>query len=316
MSKPKPKKKPVVTQIQAEDAVRTLLRWAGDDPTREGLLDTPKRVVRAYSDWFSGYAIDPADYLRRTFEEVAGYDEMIVLRDIQFESFCEHHMAPIIGRAHVGYLPTDKVVGISKLARVVDAYARRFQVQEKLTAQIAHCIELVLKPRGVGVVIDAMHQCMTTRGVHKRGVSMITSQMRGTFRDDARAAREFLRFIDIDTGQCPAPDSRGKRIRCRKDTCSSHPPRRASLRVHLRYGADRRHGLRADHSRAAALDREFPRRRQYRRAPPSGTAISRRLFCHEVRFATPVQGALSDWLRPASCGSCCRTSASASTSWG
>ena len=190
-----------VTQTQAEDAVRTLLRWAGDDPAREGLVDTPRRVVRAYSDWFSGYAIDPADYLRRTFEEVAGYDEMIVLRDIQFESFCEHHMAPIIGRAHVGYLPTDKVVGISKLARVVDAYARRFQVQEKLTAQIAHCIELVLKPRGVGVVIDAMHQCMTTRGVHKRGVSMITSQMRGTFRDDARTRAEFLRFIDIDTGR-------------------------------------------------------------------------------------------------------------------
>ena len=144
-----------ITQEQAEDAVRTLLRWAGDDPKREGLLDTPKRVVKAYRDWFSGYGIDPAEYLRRTFEEVAGYDEMIVLRDISFESFCEHHMAPIIGRAHVGYLPTDKVVGISKLARVVEAYARRLQVQEKLTAQIAHCIGMVLKPRGVGVVIDA-----------------------------------------------------------------------------------------------------------------------------------------------------------------
>jgi GTP cyclohydrolase I len=188
---------PAVTKTQAEDAVRTLLRWAGEDPSREGLLDTPKRVVEAYGDWFSGYDIDPSAYLKRTFEEVAGYDEMIVLRDIEFESFCEHHMAPIIGRAHVGYLPTDKVVGISKLARVVDGYARRFQVQEKLTAQIAHCIEDVLKPRGVGVVIDAVHQCMTTRGVHKRGVSMITSQMLGTFREDARTRSEFLRFVDI-----------------------------------------------------------------------------------------------------------------------
>jgi len=187
-----------VNQAQAEEAVRTLLRWAGEDPRREGLLDTPKRVAEAYRDWFSGYATDPAEYLGRTFEEVAGYDEMIVLRDIHFESFCEHHMAPIIGRAHVGYLPTDKVVGISKLARVVDAYARRFQVQEKLTAQIAHCIGTVLKPRGVGVVIDATHQCMTTRGVHKTGVSMITSQMLGTFREDARTRAEFLRFIDID----------------------------------------------------------------------------------------------------------------------
>jgi GTP cyclohydrolase I len=199
-----PKAAPVdqkaVDQAHAEEAVRTLLRWAGEDPQREGLLDTPTRVAKAYRDWFSGYAVDPAEYLGRTFEEVAGYDEMIVLRDIPFESFCEHHMAPIIGRAHVGYLPTDKVVGISKLARVVDAYARRLQVQEKLTAQIAHCIDMVLKPRGVGVVIDAVHQCMTTRGVHKRGVSMITSQMLGSFRDDARTRSEFLRFIDIDSG--------------------------------------------------------------------------------------------------------------------
>ncbi len=195
---PKPKKN-IVSQAQAENAVRTLLRWAGDDPKREGLRDTPTRVVRAYREWFSGYTVDPADYLRRTFEEVAGYDEMIVLRDIPFESFCEHHMAPIIGRAHVGYVPVDKVVGISKLARVVEAYARRFQVQEKLTAQIAHCIGMVLKPRGVGVVIDAVHQCMTTRGVHKRGVSMVTSQMLGSFRDDARTRAEFLRFIDIDS---------------------------------------------------------------------------------------------------------------------
>ncbi len=185
-----------VTQQQAEDAVKTLLLWAGEDPAREGLRDTPTRVVRAYRDWFSGYLSDPADYLRRTFEEVAGYDEMIVLRDIEFESHCEHHMAPIIGRAHVGYLPTNKVVGISKLARVVDGYARRFQVQEKLTAQIAACIAGVLKPRGVGVVIDATHQCMTTRGVHKRAVSMVTSKMLGAFRDDARTRAEFLRFID------------------------------------------------------------------------------------------------------------------------
>ena len=186
-----------VTREAAEEAVRTLLTWAGDDPSREGLLETPKRVVNAYKDWFSGYSIDPAEYLRRTFEEVGGYDEMIVLRDITFESHCEHHMAPIIGRVHVGYLPTNKVVGISKLARVVDGYARRFQVQEKLTAQVAGCIHDVLKPRGVGVVVDAVHQCMTTRGVHKRAVSMVTSRMMGTFREDARTRSEFLQFIDI-----------------------------------------------------------------------------------------------------------------------
>jgi GTP cyclohydrolase IA len=186
-----------VSREQAEEAVRTLLRWAGDDPSREGLLDTPKRVVNAYADWFSGYAVDPREYMRRTFEEVEGYDEMVVLRDVAFESYCEHHMAPIIGRAHVGYLPSTKVVGISKLARVVDGYARRFQVQEKLTAQIAACIDEVLKPRGVGVVIDSEHQCMTTRGVHKRGVSMVTSRMVGIFRSDARTRAEFLQFIDI-----------------------------------------------------------------------------------------------------------------------
>lgn len=183
------------TREDAEAAVRTLLRWAGDDPAREGLLDTPKRVVKAYGDWFSGYATDPREYLLRTFEEVAGYDELIVLRDIQFESHCEHHMAPIIGRAHVGYLPDGKVVGISKLARVVEAYARRFQVQEKMTAQIADTICEVLAPRGVGVVVEAVHECMTTRGVHKRGVSMVTSKMLGTFRDDARTRSEFLDFI-------------------------------------------------------------------------------------------------------------------------
>ena len=190
--------KSAVTREEAEAAVTTLLRWSGDDPAREGLRDTPKRVVKAYQDWFSGYSSDPGEYLRRTFEEVEGYDEMVVLRDISFESFCEHHMAPIIGRAHVGYLPTDRVVGISKLARVVDGYARRFQVQEKLTAQIAGCINDVLKPRGVGVVIDAVHQCMTTRGVHKRGVSMVTSKMLGTFRVDASTRAEFLRFIAIE----------------------------------------------------------------------------------------------------------------------
>ena len=185
----------------AEAAVRTLLSWAGDDPRREGLLDTPKRVVDAYGDWFSGYGEDPEDYLARTFEEVAGYDEMIVLRDIEFESHCEHHMAPIIGKAHVGYLPDGKVVGISKLARVVEAYARRLQVQEKLTAQIAHCIQTVLQPRGVAIVIEGAHECMTTRGVHKRGVSMITSKMLGSFREDARTRAEFLRFIDVGPGR-------------------------------------------------------------------------------------------------------------------
>jgi len=154
-------------------------------------------VVDAYRDWFSGYEIDPAAYLRRTFEEVGGYDELIVLRDVSFESHCEHHMAPIIGRVHVGYLPDSKVVGISKLARVVDGYARRFQVQEKLTAQIANCITEVLRPRGVGVVVAAVHQCMTTRGVHKRNVSMVTSRMTGVFRSDARTRAEFLRFIDM-----------------------------------------------------------------------------------------------------------------------
>jgi GTP cyclohydrolase I len=199
--KKNPAKVASVTQNQAEDAVRVLLRWAGDDPSREGLIDTPKRVANAYKDWFSGYADNPADELRRTFEEVAGYDEMVVLRDIEFSSHCEHHMAPIVGRAHVGYLPSNRVVGISKLARVVEIYARRLQVQEKLTAQIAHCINEVLKPRGVGVVIDASHECMTTRGVNKTGVSMISSQMVGTFRTDARTRGEFLRFIDIDSGR-------------------------------------------------------------------------------------------------------------------
>ena len=181
---------------KAEEAIKTLLLWAGEDTRREGLLDTPKRVVRAYEDWFSGYKENPVDYLRRTFEEVEGYDEMVILRDISFESHCEHHMAPILGKAHVGYLPNNKVVGISKLARVVETFSRRFQVQEKMTAQIAHCIQDVLQPKGVGVIVEARHQCMTTRGVHKTGVSMVTSQMIGSFRKDARTRIEFLRMID------------------------------------------------------------------------------------------------------------------------
>ncbi len=197
MAKKKKNRKPGrPSRKQAEDAVTTLLLWAGEDPQREGLVDTPERVAKAYEDWFSGYKDDPVRYLMRTFEEVNGYDEMIVLRDITFESHCEHHMAPIIGRAHIGYLPDTKVVGISKLARVVEAFARRFQVQEKMTAQIANCIEDVLKPKGVGVVIEAVHQCMTTRGIHKSNVSMVTSQMVGAFRKDARTRAEFLRMLD------------------------------------------------------------------------------------------------------------------------
>ncbi len=184
-----------VTQAEAEAAIRTLLRWAGDDPAREGLRDTPRRVAKAYKEWFAGYAQDPTAYLARTFEEVAGYDEMIVLRNIELESHCEHHMAPIIGRAHVGYLPRNRVVGISKLARVVDAYAKRLQVQEKMTAQIAQCIHDTLQPIGVGVVIEASHECMTTRGVHKRGVSMVTSTLLGCFREDHRTRDEFMRLM-------------------------------------------------------------------------------------------------------------------------
>ena len=179
-------------------AVATMIRWAGDDPSREGLAGTPERVARSYDEHFQGYAVGPVVLLQRTFEEVEGYDEMVLLRDIRFESHCEHHMAPIIGKAHVGYLPRSKVVGISKLARVVEAFARRFQVQEKMTAQIANCIQDVLQPKGVGVVIEATHQCMTTRGIHKSDVSMVTSQMVGTFRKDARTRMEFLRMIDAN----------------------------------------------------------------------------------------------------------------------
>ena len=186
---------PMPTREEAEAAVRTLLRWAGDNPDREGLRDTPARVVRAYNDWFSGYGEDPEEYLRRTFEEVEGYDEMIVLRDIRFESHCEHHLAPIIGKAHIGYLPNNKVVGISKLARVVETFSRRLQVQEKMNAQIAQMIMRVLEPKGVGVVIEGAHQCMTTRGVHKPGVTMVTSTMLGDFRSDQATRREFLHVI-------------------------------------------------------------------------------------------------------------------------
>jgi GTP cyclohydrolase I len=188
-------KAPRPSRIEAEEAVRILLRWAGDDPGREGLRDTPERVARAYEDWFSGYGEDPEEFLLRTFEEVDGYDDMVVLRDIRFESHCEHHLAPIIGRAHVGYLPAHKVVGISKLARVVEAYARRLQVQEKMNAQIANCIQKVMEPKGVAVVIEAAHQCMTTRGVHKHGVTMVTSTMLGEFRKNPLTRREFLSVI-------------------------------------------------------------------------------------------------------------------------
>jgi GTP cyclohydrolase I len=180
---------------EAEAAIRTLLRWAGDNPEREGLVDTPARVAKAFEDWFSGYDQDPEAYLARTFEEVAGYDDMVILKDIRFESHCEHHLAPIIGVAHVGYLPTHRVVGISKLARVVEAFARRLQVQEKMNAQIAHCIQKVLEPKGVAVVIEAAHQCMTTRGVHKTGVTMVTSTMLGDFRKNSDTRREFLAVI-------------------------------------------------------------------------------------------------------------------------
>ena len=183
------------TREEAEKAVHTLLRWAGDDPSREGLKDTPARVAKAFQDWFSGYATDPSAFLTRTFEEIEGYDDMVILRDIRFESHCEHHLAPIIGRAHVGYLPTNRVVGISKLARVVEAYARRLQVQEKMNSQIAHTIEKVLKAKGVAVVIEASHQCMTTRGVHKAGVTMVTSTMLGAFRGNSDTRREFLNII-------------------------------------------------------------------------------------------------------------------------
>ena len=191
---------PRPTQAEAEAAIRTLLLWAGDDPTREGLLDTPKRVATAYREWFCGYEEDPVELLARSFEEVEGYDEMVVLRDIRLESMCEHHMCPIIGKAHIAYLPSGRVVGISKLARVVEAYGKRLQIQEKMTAQIANTLLDVLQPKGVAVVIEAVHQCMTTRGVHKTGVSMVTSRMLGSFRDDPSTRKEFLSMIQGQRG--------------------------------------------------------------------------------------------------------------------
>jgi GTP cyclohydrolase I len=183
------------TRTEAEDAVRTLIRWTGEDPNREGLAGTPDRVVRAYEEWFAGYNMDPHEILKRTFEETDGYDEMVVLRDIRFESYCEHHIAPIIGKAHVAYLPSERVVGISKLARLVEAFAKRLQIQEKMTAQIANAIQDELQPHGVAVVIEAAHQCMTTRGIHKPGTQMVTSRMTGAFRTNEKTRREFLAMI-------------------------------------------------------------------------------------------------------------------------
>jgi GTP cyclohydrolase I len=195
MSKDTPVKRP--SREEAEDAIRTLLRWAGDDPSREGLSDTPSRVVRSYEEFFAGYDIDPRAYLERTFEETDGYDEIVLLRNIRFESHCEHHMAPIIGKAHIAYLPRKRVVGISKLARLVDAFAKRLQIQEKMTAQIANTIDEVLQPFGTAVIIEAAHQCMTTRGTHKPGVTMVTSRMLGAFRSDPATRRELLSMVSI-----------------------------------------------------------------------------------------------------------------------
>jgi GTP cyclohydrolase I len=180
---------------EAEEAVRVLIRWAGDNLAREGLLDTPARVVRSYKEFFAGYQADPRELLMRTFSEVDGYDEMIVLKNIRFESYCEHHMVPIIGRAHVAYLPEHRVVGISKLARLVDAFAKRLQIQEKMTVQIADTLNEVLQPKGVAVMLEAAHQCMSTRGVHKAGTDMVTSRMLGSFRTDPSTRREFLSIV-------------------------------------------------------------------------------------------------------------------------
>ena len=186
---------------EARNAVRTLIKWAGDDPDREGLLDTPDRVVRAYEEYYSGYRQDPVEILNKSFEETDGYDEMVVLKGVEINSHCEHHMAPIVGRVHIGYLPDKSVVGISKLARIVEVYARRMQIQEKMTAQIADALDEVIKPRGVGVVVEAAHHCMTTRGIQKRGVMMVTSRMLGTFRTDPKTRREFLAVIGHELGK-------------------------------------------------------------------------------------------------------------------
>src|SRR5450631_1548274 len=185
------------SRAAAEDAVRTLIRWSGDNPDREGLIETPARVARAYEQWFAGYGEDPEEFLQRTFEEVAGYDEMVLLRDIRFVSHCEHHMAPIIGRAHIGYLPHNRVVGISKLARLVEVYAKRLQIQERITAEIANTLERVLQPQGVAVVVEGTHGCMTSRGVHQREATMVTSRMLGAFRDHPETRQEFLSAIDL-----------------------------------------------------------------------------------------------------------------------
>lgn len=185
-------------RAEVEQAIRTMIRWAGDDPGRDGLRETPDRVARAFEEYFSGYALDPTEILQKTFEEIEGYDEMIVLRGVRFESHCEHHMAPIVGRAWVAYIPQGRVVGISKLARVVDVYAKRLQIQEKMTAQIANTINDVLKPEGVGVIIKATHHCMTTRGAHKPGTDLVTSRMLGVFRDNALTRQELLGLANSD----------------------------------------------------------------------------------------------------------------------
>jgi len=192
---PKPISRP--SRAEAEQAVTTLIRWAGDDPDREGLIETPARVIRAYEEWFAGYGEDPDELLQRTFEEVAGYDEMVLLRDIRFVSHCEHHMAPIVGRAHVGYLPRNRVVGISKLARIVEVYAKRMQIQERITAEIANTLDRVLRPHGVAVVIEGAHGCMTSRGVHQSRATMVTSRMLGAFRDRPETRQEFLSAINL-----------------------------------------------------------------------------------------------------------------------
>jgi GTP cyclohydrolase I len=190
---------------EAEEAVRTLIRWAGDDPYREGLVETPDRVLRAYEEWFSGYDEDPVDLLQKTFEEVGGYDEIVLLRDVRFISHCEHHIAPIIGRAHVGYLPRNRVVGLSKLARLINAYARRMQIQERMTVEIANALDRVLQPHGVGVVIEGIHHCMSTRGVQQHDSVMVTSRMLGVFRERAETRQEFLAAIGFGGASRSAP---------------------------------------------------------------------------------------------------------------
>ncbi len=198
---PTPRPRPRPSRAEVEQAVSTLIRWAGDDPEREGLADTPARVTRAYEQWFAGYREDPEEILQRTFSEVAGYDEMVLLRDIAFVSHCEHHMAPIIGRAHIGYLPHERVVGISKLARVVEVFAKRLQIQERITAEIANTLDRALRPQGVAVVIEGTHGCMTSRGVRQSDATMVTSRMLGVFRDNAATRQEFLSAIDLRAGR-------------------------------------------------------------------------------------------------------------------